>query len=358
MRLAVEAGKLAGALAMRNKKAQALAHLIATDGALAIATSDAAAAIKTMVPANIISPGEIAVSADQLGKLVNAFAADATIAMSASNAALTIVNGNGRYCLPITDPPAMLAITGKANEMSLATADLMTLFEPLPAAESETTRFYLAGVYLHTLADRFYAVATNGVTLLRTSVPANAAFPGVITPIAAVTTLARMIKQTKPERVILRRGGTLLEAATPAFACVMRTIDAQYPDYERILPPPSTNAATCLRSDLSAALERMATVAATMPIVALTWLAGRPLNLYLARQPDAGSDIIAADTSGKAQIALALPAFAALVAEFDTERLRLEAADERALVIRADAKLGVLISCKWNFREAEALTAA
>jgi DNA polymerase III subunit beta len=200
-------------------------------------------------------------------------------------------------------------------------------------------------------------VATNVVTLLQTSVATGAAFPGTIVPTGAVTTMIRLIRQTRPKRVTLRRSGTLLEAATPAFACVMRLIDATYPDYQRILPQPSANVATCLRSDLSGALERLATVAATMPLVALTWLAGKPLHLFLARQPDAGSDVIAAETQGKALIALALPALASLVAEFDTESLRLEAADDRALVIRADTKLGVLISCRWNFREAEALSA-
>jgi DNA polymerase III subunit beta len=357
MMIATEAGKLGQALAMRNKKAQSLAQLLAADGALSIATCDGNITVKTKVLANISEPGEIAVSADQLGKLVNAFAADATVTMTGGNSAVTIASGNGRYRLPIADAPAALAIAGNANEISLPTADLLTLLEPLPAAESETTRFYLCGVYLHNCAGRLCAVATNGVTLLKTSVAADTAFPGTIVPTGAVTTLMRLIKQTKPERVTLRRGGTLLEAITPAFTCVMRTIDATYPDYVRILPGPSTNVATCSRSDLSAALERLATAAATMPLVALTWLAGKPLHLFLARQPGAGSDVISAETQGKAQIALALPAFAALVAEFDGESLRLEAADDRALIIRAETKLGVLISCRWNFREAEALCA-
>jgi DNA polymerase-3 subunit beta len=357
MKFATPAGKLGQALAMRNKKAQSLAHLVATDGALSISTCDGNITVKTMVPADISQPGEIAVSADRLDKLINAFAADATVTLTTGSGAVTINGGNGRYRLPIADAPAVLAIAGTASEISTSAADLLTLFEPLPAAESDATRFYLCGVYLHNCSGRLCAVATNGVTLLQTSVATGGAFPGTIVPTGAVAAMVRLIKATKPEHVTLRRGGTLLEAATPAFSCVMRLIDAAYPDYERILPSPSANFATCLHSDLSAALERLATVAATVPLVALTWLAGKPLHLFLARQPDAGSDVICAETQGKAQIALALPALASLVAGFDTESLRLEAADDRALVIRADTKLGVLISCKWNFREAEALNA-
>jgi DNA polymerase-3 subunit beta len=358
VRLAVEAGKLGQALLLRSKKAQALAHLIATDGALAISTCDANTTVKIQVPANISEPGEIAVSADLLSRLVNTYADEATVTMAAGNGAMTIASGNGRYRLPIADAPAVLAITGSSNEISLSAADLLKLFEPLPAAENETTRFYLCGVYLHSLPGRLCGVATNGVSLLQTSVAADTAFPATIVPSGAVTTLMRLAKLTRPERVTLRRGGTLLEAATSAFACVMRTIDATYPDYQRILPAPSTNAATCLRADLSAALERLATVAAAQPLIALTWLADKPLHLFLARQPGAGKDVIPAETQGTAKIALALPALAALVAEFNGESLRLEVEQSRALVIHAGAKLGMLTSCNWNFREeAEALSA-
>jgi DNA polymerase-3 subunit beta len=357
MKISIAAARLGQALAPRSKKPPMLAHLVAADTVMSIAVCDGDIAMKATVRADVLEPGEVAVSADRLGSLVTAFAADATVLMTVNNGTVTISSGNGRYRLPIADVPAALAITGRAAEISLPTADLLTLFEPLPAAASEPTRFYLRGVYLHSIADRLFAVATNGVTLLRTSVATDTAFPAAIVPSGAITAMMRLVKQTRPERVTLRRDGAMLEAAAPAFTCTTRLIDATYPDYERVLPEPSTNVATCSRSDFSAALERLTATATNMPLIALTWVVGKPLHMFLAREPATGGDIIAADTKGTAQIALALPALASLVSEFDGERLHLEAAQDRALVIRAGVKIGVLIACRWNFREVEALCA-
>jgi DNA polymerase-3 subunit beta len=354
MKLATQSTQLAQALALRDKKARMTAHLLAAEDALSIITCDGITATKTMVSANIFEPGEIAVSADLLGKLAACFVDADVIVMTTAGNAVTIASGRGHYRLPLADVPAQLAVASNAGEITLPSADLLTLFEPLPAVGRDTTRSYLCGLYLHVADGRFYGVCTNGVTLLRTSVAVDTSLPGTIVPSSAVAAMNRLIRQTKPERVMLRRGGTLLEVVTPAFTCVTRTIDATYPDYERILPPITATTATCSRSALRAALGRLALVATAMPLVGMTWLAGEPLHLSLLREPHTGGDVIAAEAQGEAQIALALPALSSLIDMFDGDTLRIEVNQNRAIVIRAGSKLGVLTACRWNFREAVA----
>jgi DNA polymerase-3 subunit beta len=359
MKFAIAAARLGQVLALRSKKPPMLAHLIAADAAVSILSCDGNIAVKAMVPADVFQPGEVAVSADRLGALVGAIAAGATVVMTvAKGGVLTVTSGNGRYRLPTADAPAALAITtGKVTEIEISTVDLLTLFAPLPAAASEPTRFYLCGLFLHGVTGRLCAAATDGVTLLQASVAADKAFPCSIVPTSAAATMMRLVKATRPEKLKLRRGGPLLDLVAPDFICTTRLIDTAYPEYESILPAPSANVAACTQSDLSAALERLTATAVILPLVALRWTEGRPLQLFLPRQPDDGADIVAARTTGFAQIALSLPALADLVAEFGSEELRLEVEQNRAVVIRTDRKLGMLTSCRWNFREAEALSA-
>ena len=365
MKLAANAGMLGEALALssREKKTPTLAHLVAADGAVSVLSCDGNIAIKTMAPATISEPGEIAVSAGRLAALFNAFAPGVTVLVTKSKGAMLIASGNGRYRLPLAEAPAALAITGdKVAAIEISATDLPTLFEPLPAAGSSATRRYLCGIFLHNLADRLYAVATDGVTLLRTSVAADNLTTGTIIPTGAVTIMARLIRRTRPATVSLRRSDTLFEVIAPAFTFTTRLIDAIFPDYQRVFFA-SANVATCARSeDLAAALARLsasaaAAAGAATPLVALTWTGGKPLQIFLPRQPDDGADVLPAETQGDARIALSLPALVALVAEFRAaESLRLEVEEGRALVIRTNSKLGMLTSCRWNFGEVAALT--
>ena len=351
VKLAADATMLSQALglaALREKKTPTLAHLIAADGAVSISSCDGNTATRTSVAATIFEPGEIAVAADRLGALAGAFRPGAKVLLTATERALIIVSENGRYRLPLAEAPAALAIT------------LLTLFEPLSAAGSEATRLYLCGIFLHSLADRLYAVATDGVTLMRTSVAADNLTTGTIIPTGAVTIMARLIRRTRPATVSLRRSDTLFEVIAPAFTFTTRLIGVIFPDYRRVLFA-AANVAACARSDLSSALARLsasavAAAGAATPLVALTWTGGKPLQIFLPRQPDDGADVLPAETQGDARIALSLPALVALVAEFDNESLRLEVAEGRALVIRTNSKLGMLSSCRWNFGEAAALT--
>jgi DNA polymerase-3 subunit beta len=330
VKVALEAAMFGQALALsalRDKKAPALARLIATDGAVSISSCDGNITIKTTVAATIFESGEIAVSVDRLGALLNAFAPSATVLLTASKGAVLIASGNGRYRLRLAEAPAALAIAGNAAEIEISTADLLTLFEPVATAGTETTRLYLCGVYLHSFADRLYAVATDGVTMLRTSIEADNLTTGTIIPTGAVTIMARLIRRTRPDKVSLRRSDTLFEVIAPAFTFTTRLIDATYPDYQRVIFAVSANVAICASADLSSALARLAAVAdagAASPLVALQWAGGKPLSIFLPRQPDDGADALPAETTGDARIALSLSALVTLVAEFrSAERLRL-----------------------------------
>lgn len=354
MKLVAQAGVFASALSLAAAAARkkGVVRLVTEDGAVSLSCSDNTVAIIATVAATASEPGEIAVSIDQLAALVAGFWADATVTVTASETAATIVCGNSRSRLPlIPDMPAALAIADEIANVEIAGSGCLHLLEPLAAAASEQTQFYLTGVFWHTVGKKLTAIVTDGVRLIKTSIP-SAEFSTdrhCILPAGAVAVLRRLVTRTKPDKVTLRRSRTLLAVAGPGFEFTSRLIDAKYPVYEAVVPVASPNAVTVDRSELLAALSRLAAVAtADPPLLALSWTNAGPLKLFLARQPDDGADAIAAQAHGAAKVAVPLQQLAAMIEEFSGERVQLEAAGP--LVIRGEGeKFALLMPSAWNF---------
>jgi len=171
---------------------------------------------------------------------------------------------------------------------------------------------------------------------------------------ATVTALNKLLRQVKPERVLLRRSRTVFSASAPGFQITTALVDAAFPDYRAVMPQATGSSASCQRAELLAALSRLAAVAGSnAALAALEWANGGPLHVYLARQPEAGADVIAAQAHGQACKAFALPQLVALIDEFSNEALLLEAAD-RGLILRQGDKIGVLMECQFPAQQQEA----
>lgn len=365
MRLAAPAAALAGALslataAVRGNRTSAPVHVVADKGEVWFSCSAPGIAIKITAAADVNEPGEATVAADRLGGVIAGFSSSSTITISTTASTAMIACGNSRYRLRVLpDAPAALAMDYEIARIEVAGNDLLTLFEVLPAVGTEQTRFYLNGLYMHNIGDHLVAVATDGVKLLRISITADPFSEDrkFILPSKSATALIKLIEQTKADKVTLRRSGALFAVAGPAFEFVTTLIDAEYPEYECLLPRASTGVAQCSRTDLIGALARLGAVANAElpPLVALSWIDGGPLHLFLPRQPGDAEDAIAAETRGSVQIALSLPQVTAMISNFSSDRLHLEAAGADApLVLRGEqTKFGVLTSCRWNFQTRE-----
>jgi DNA polymerase III subunit beta len=320
-----------------------------------------AISITATASATVIEPGQGAVSARRLAALQAGFGPGAmTLTISAQ--AMVITCGNSVYRLPLLpDPPAGLVIDPEIARMLMPTKDCLTLFEVLPAVGTERARFMLRGIYWHNVDGRLISVGADGTVLLRISVPADhlSSDCTLVIPAQAVTVLIRLLRQVKPSQLTMRRSHAAFGVSAPGFDFVTAMIGTPYPDYQRVVPAASNKIARCARRDLIGALARLDAVAGDLPLVALTWTESGPLRLFLPHQPDDASDIIAAETTGATKIALSLPRFAALISEFNCDRIHLEAADMgQGLMIRHGDKLGVLASCQWNFETEKRLALA
>ncbi|MEH2563504.1 DNA polymerase III subunit beta family protein [Bradyrhizobium sp. AZCC 2289] len=335
-----------------------VAQLAATGAAVSIrCTENTMGTIATGVPALIAAPGETVVSLGRLAALVAGFAADAVLEIEATGHTLSVVSGTSRLRLPIvpvTDLPLPIATDQEIGRVEISRAECLKLLEPLAAAEEARSRFYLAGVFLQSLDDQLVAVATDGVRLIRTSVAASTFSEdgNLIVPTEVAIALRRVLQKSPAANVVLRRSRTLIAFEASEFCFTARLVDAGYPAYERLIPPPSSNSVVCDRLNLLAVVLRLSAAAPSIEtaLVALSWGQGSKLELHLARCPLDGADVVAAEVHGSAEVALSLPQLLALLKEFSSVQIQLETANGQPVVIRgAGNKLALIVRSYWNF---------
>jgi DNA polymerase III sliding clamp (beta) subunit (PCNA family) len=313
--------------------------------------------ITTSTTATIHEPGEIAVSIDRLAALLSSFAPDAIVDIEATTRAVKVASGSSRLRLPIvpgTELPPAIAIDREIGRLEISSADCLHLMEPLAAADTGSSRFYLAGVVWQSLNGRLVAVSTDSIRLILTSVAA-AKFSddrSLIVPTEVAIAARRLLQKSETSRVTLRRSPGLIGFDTSSFSFTARLIDSSFPAYESVIPPPGLNSALCNRRKLIAALSRLGAAAPSidLALVALSWANGSCLDLQLARCPLDGADVVAAKVRGSAEVALSLPQFVALLKEFSGEHILLETANELPVVIRDEGeKLALIVRSNWNF---------
>jgi DNA polymerase III subunit beta len=355
---------LAGA-AVRGGKKDATVHMVADDdGTVKCSCTGSAITITTLIAADVIEPGQIAAATDRLAGLAAGFSPTAELAISAGAGFATITSGNSKSRLPlipVDDLPDALVIDLETGRVEIAGKDLLTLLEPLAAADSDTTRFYLCGVFLHSTDNKLVACATDGAKLIRTSVAAGPlSEAGLILPRETGAILSRIVRAAKPAKLSLISSRNLVAAHWPGFSFVSRLIDAKYPDYSRVIPPSSSASVTCNRADLIAALTRLGAVAAADPLLALSFDHAPRLNVLLARQPGDARDAVAAETVGEGRVVVPLGQLVAMLSEFEGARIRLDVGDgQRPVLIHGDnGKLALLTACRWIFSSNEKREAA
>jgi DNA polymerase-3 subunit beta len=339
-----------------DKQTDTPIRILANHGAIRFCVTNprAVISISSTAAASIQESGSATISARRFAALLSGFGTRSTINITTSDAAMTISSGNSRYRLPLlADPRAGLVINPEIARVELATADCLRLLDVVAAAGTEKTRFFLNGVHLHSDGDKLIGVGMDGTKMLRVGVVADHFSDDnrLIIPATAVKMLDKLLRVTKPETVTLRRSHAVFAASAPGFEIFSGMIDAAYPNYKQALPLPSGSSASCQRADLVAASSRLKAVAVgDLPLIMVTWVDGEPIRLFLAHEPDAGGDVVVAQTCRSARIALSLAQLTALLAEFKDDALLIEMTD-RGVIVRQGDKLGLLMSCRFIEKE-------
>ena len=246
--------------------------LLSAEGdALHLKATDLDLEIFEKTPAVVEQSGATTVPAHMLHEIVRKLPGGAEVMLSVDGESSTMKLASGRsqftlQMLPVEDFPDISA--GEfSHSFSLATGQIRKLIHHTQfAISTEETRYYLNGIFLHTVeeddAPYLRAVATDGHRLARaqSTAPDGAeGMPGIIVPRKAVGEIQRLVED--PDAVVLvELSDAKIRLSVGETVLTSKLIDGTFPDYNRVIPTGNDRKLTMDRANFAAAVDRVSTI--------------------------------------------------------------------------------------------------
>jgi DNA polymerase-3 subunit beta len=224
------------------------------------------------VDAEVSPAGSTTVPAHMFYEIVRKLPEGSQIVLEASGdrAVLAIRAGRSRFTLqtlPESDFPD-LAAGEMTHKFTLAAADLKRLIDKTQfAISTEETRYYLNGIYLHTLesggATVLRAVATDGHRMARaeTAAPDGAkGMPGIIIPKKTVGEVQKLLEGADGD-VGVEISDTKIRFSLAGVVLLSKLIEGTFPDYDRVTPKNNDKQMNVDRASFATAVDRVSTIA-------------------------------------------------------------------------------------------------
>lgn len=273
--------------------------LRAQEGSLRLKATDLDIEVTETIPADITEAGSTTVPAYMIYDIVRKLPEGAQVSLEITPDAgqVQIRSGRSRFmlqALPESDFPD-LAAGDLPHRFVLPAADLKKLIEKTQfAISTEETRYYLNGIYLHTLdvggALKMRAVATDGHRLARVEIEApmgSEGMPGVIVPRKAVAEIVKLVEDGS-ETVTIELSSAKVRLTFDSVVLTSKLIDGTFPDYQRVIPVGNDKLLTVERADFAKAVDRVSTISSERGRAVKLSLADGRLTLTV-NNPDSGS---------------------------------------------------------------------
>jgi DNA polymerase III subunit beta len=274
--------------------------LLRADGqGLRLKATDLDIEVTETIGADVTQAGATTVPAHVIYDIVRKLPEGGQISLEIAGDAgqMQIRSGRSRFmlqALPESDFPD-LAAGDLPHRFALSPADLRRLIEKTQfAISTEETRYYLNGIYFHTLETGgqtvLRAVATDGHRLARVEIAApsgSEGMPGIIIPRKAVAEILKLVEDAG-ESVGLELSSAKVRLTFAGVVLTSKLIDGTFPDYQRVIPTGNDKQLIVERDDFARAVDRVSTISSER---------GRAVKLALSEgrlvltvnNPDSGS---------------------------------------------------------------------
>ena len=240
---------------------------------MAFSATDLDMEIVDETPGRVDGPGQITAPAHTLYEIVRKLpeGAEVELRFSGDDPRLQVSAGRSRFNLPVLpagDFPIMSS-DGLSSRITIDTGELIRLIDKTRfAISTEETRYYLNGLYLHTVVEggvtKLRAVATDGHRLALAEMPAPdgaAGVPGVIVPRKTVQEARRLLEDAG-ETVDLQSSAQKIRFEFGRAALTSKVIDGAFPPYERVIPKDNNRVLIVDNTLFAKAVDRVATISA------------------------------------------------------------------------------------------------
>ena len=240
---------------------------------MALSATDLDMEIVDETPGRVTGQGQVTAPAHTLYEIVRKLpeGAEVELKYSGEDPRLQVSAGRSRFSLPVLpagDFPVMSA-DGLSQRIAIDTNELIRLIDKTRfAISTEETRYYLNGLYLHTVVEngvsKLRAVATDGHRLALAEMPAPegaAGAPGVIVPRKTVQEARRLLEDAG-ESVDLQVSSQKIRFEFGRAALTSKVIDGSFPDYVRVIPRDNNRVLIVDNALFAQAVDRVATISA------------------------------------------------------------------------------------------------
>jgi DNA polymerase-3 subunit beta len=273
--------------------------LLRAEDGLRLKATDLDIEVTETVPADVSEAGSTTVPAHVIYDIVRKLPEGAQVSLETSgdSGQMQIRSGRSRFmlqALPESDFPD-LAAGEMPHRFDLPAADLKRLIEKTQfAISTEETRYYLNGIFLHTIESggslMLRAVATDGHRLARVEMPApegSQGMPGVIVPRKAVAEILKLIEDGE-EAIRLELSSAKVRLTFGGVVLTSKLIDGTFPDYQRVIPSGNDKNLVVERAEFAKAVDRVSTISSERGRAVKLAIAEGRLTLSV-NNPDSGS---------------------------------------------------------------------
>ena len=247
--------------------------LKAADGSLDLRATDLDIEVTESVPAMVGQAGTTTVPAHTLYEIVRKLADGAEVRLeNEGTEQLLVTSGRSRFHLACLSPDSFpdLKSGSFTHTFQVGAALLRELIERTQfAISNEETRYYLNGIYLHTLevngVPTLRAVATDGHRMARAEAAAPAGakgMPGIIVPKKTVSEVQKLLDGADPEaEVSVEVSDTKIRVTLGSVVLLSKLIEGTFPDYERVTPKNNDKQMNVEKASFATAVDRVSTIA-------------------------------------------------------------------------------------------------
>ncbi len=241
------------------------------DDEICLTATDLEVGMKAYYPARIETPGKITVSAKKLFEIIRELPEGEIAFRAKENCWIEIRCGKALFNLVGLSPEEFPYFPGnnQAQSISLPSETLARMIEKTAfAMSSDETKYNLNGIFFRCREEdgqqHLLLVATDGHRLskIKRQIPANdfaELDKGVIFPRKGIFELKKMAEEGEGEILLgfLENSAVISKGKTTV---VMRLVDGEFPDYERVIPKANELVADIPAELFLHALRRMSTL--------------------------------------------------------------------------------------------------
>jgi DNA polymerase III subunit beta len=246
-----------------------LSHALisARKGQIELTATDMDIVISEKIPANIISEGEITVSAGMIYEIARKLDDDkeVLIKFDSTKSVASIYSGNCKFhlsTLSVKDFPKLDDLNYKCS-FKIGVASFKLLLDQCKfAISADETRYNLNGIYMQHHDSCIRLVATDGHRLSVASSPVIEGlqeFTSVIIPKKTVLEIRKIIDEAEGD-INISISDNKVKFYNNNFSLTSKLIDAKFPNYENLIPQNNDIVLEMSSKNFSVAVDRVSTI--------------------------------------------------------------------------------------------------